>query len=167
MVRFGAAFWVEVAVVSWVCLLGLSGCPRNLGANAVDEAVRVEALSARFTPGDRGDFEATLSVSGAGLQAGGVVGLQWEIWLDNRWFAAGTQQLAESLPDKGRNTFVVRLPVVFRRGAPASDEPTSMEVGIRGGLLVQTGGGVQRLPFQYRTRLEVRYAPSVDLEAGL
>lgn len=148
--------------------LALLACPRNLMPNAADAqgAVRIESLQASFTPGDYGEFEVGVSVASPGLQAGAVTSLSWELWLGNRWFAAGTQQLAEPLPDKGRHAFRVKLPIVFRRGAPASDEPASLDVGIRGGVLVQSGGGMQRLPFAHRERLSIRYAPQPEATDG-
>lgn len=154
-----------LVVVAWAVLV--SGCPGRglLAEERAAEAVRVEALEARFAPGDTGEFQLELSVENPGFQAGALTQLQWEVWLENRWFATGTQQLAEPLPAEGRHRFTLRLPVVFRRAVPAVEAPTSIEVGVRGGIVVQSSGGTQRLPFQARQRLNIANAPQFSTDA--
>lgn len=151
---------------AWIaCLAGSSlfvgGCPGRglLAEDRAQQAVRVEGLGATFAPGDVGEFQLELSVENPGFQAGALTQLQWEVWLENRWFATGTQQLAEPLPANGRHRFTLRLPVVFRRAVPAVEAPTSIEVGVRGGIVVQSSGGTQRLPFQARQRMNIANAP--------
>lgn len=146
-----------------VCLaVFVSACPRSLrAADAAEHAVRVTGLRAEFTPGDRGEFQLDLSVANPSPQAGALTDVQWEVWIGNRWFAAGTQQIAEPLPLNEPHQFTVTVPVVFRRTVPAVEEPVSIELGVRGGVFMRSGGLVQRLPFEARERLSVRNAPSV------
>lgn len=146
--------------------VGVSGCPGRglLVEDRAQQAVRVEGLGATFEPGDVGEFQLELSVENPGFQAGALTQLQWEVWLENRWFATGTQQLAEPLPANGRHRFTLRLPVVFRRAVPAVEAPTSIEVGVRGGIVVQSSGGTQRLPFQARERMNIANAPQFSTD---
>ncbi|MGA9522997.1 MAG: hypothetical protein WBV82_16130 [Myxococcaceae bacterium] len=143
-------------------ILLLSGCARSIGPDQDNEPVRVESIEARFEPGDRGELVLSLSVEGPGREGTYVAGLQWELWLDNRWFAAGTHRLAEPLPSEGRHAFTVEIPIVFRRAAPASGSATEIEVGVRGGLVLERPGNAWNLPFQSRRWLRVQNAPVVD-----
>lgn len=147
-----------------LALVALTGCPRNLVGGAPEEAVRIEDVRARFTPGEQGAFEVDFSVENPGFQAGAITSIQWEVWLGSRWFAAGTQQLDVPLPNEGRQAFTVTLPVVFRRTTPADEVPVTLELGLRGGLVVQNAGGNQRLPFQTRRQVQALHAPELEQE---
>lgn len=150
-------------LIACAAAIVLSACPRNLAADG-GAAVRIEDLRAEFTPEDRGDFEVDFSVENPGFVSGTLTSIQWEVWLGNRWFAAGTQTLREGLPEEGRHAFSVKLPVVFRRTVPADLEPVTLDVGLRGGLVVTTPAGTQRLPFQAKKRVRAANAPNLGGE---
>jgi hypothetical protein len=121
----------------------------------------VEAVHARFTSGDRGDFDIEFALQNPTGVAAVVTGIDWEIWLGPRWFAAGTLALSEPVPAQGAHSFKVALPVVFRRSGTGSPEPTSIEIGVRGQLTLDAGGQVQPLPFQDRRRILAENVPSL------
>jgi hypothetical protein len=137
------------------------GCAHGAGAWADPSAVRVEGVRARFTPGDRGDFELDFAIeNGSGTRAA-VAGIEWEVWLGGRWFAAGTSTLSEGLPPRGQRRFTATLPVVFRRSGSDPAQPTSVEIGVRGYLLIGADGRVEKVPFQDRRRIVAANLPAV------
>jgi hypothetical protein len=140
---------------------GLSGCPRNILGEGSEGAVRVEGVRAQFTAGDRGEFEIDFALENPTGIAATVSGIEWEVWLGGRWFAAGTLALSEALPAQGSHSFKVMLPVVFRRSGAASAEPTSIEIGVRGRLTLAAGGHVHPLAFQDRRRIVAANVPSI------
>lgn len=140
-------------------VLAVAGCSRNLLRTGGEDAVVVKDVAVDFQPGDRGDVNVELEVRNPGLPPGALTSVQWEVWLGNRWFAAGTQVLDEPLPADGTQRVKVLLPIVFHRNAPASEDPRAVEVGLRGAVTVQAGGSAQRLPFQVRRTLVTRNAP--------
>ncbi len=148
--------------LAFAVVLLLSGCARSIAPDRDDVPVRVDAIEARFEAGDRGELTLSLSVEAPGGAGSQVAGLQWELWLDNRWFAAGTHRLSEPLPDDGRHAFTVKIPIVFRRVLPASGSATEVELGVRGGVLLQRPGSTWSVPFQSRRRVRVQNAPVID-----
>jgi hypothetical protein len=135
------------------------GCAHAAGGGAGEDALRVEEVRARFTPGDRADFEIDFAVENRTGAAAAVTGIQWEVWLGGRWFAAGTLALSEAVPAREVRRFTATLPVVFRRVASDRPEPTSIEIGVRGHLLFGADGHVERLAFQDRRRIDAANLP--------
>ncbi len=153
---------MEIRRLALIASLLLTGCVHSLGTARDEEPVRVETIDARFEPGDRGELVLDFAVQSPGGDGLSVGGLQWELWLENRWFAAGTHELSEPLPSSGVHSFRVTIPIVFRRAAPGSTSPSELEVGVRGGLVFQSPGGAWNQPFATRRRLKVQNAPAVD-----
>lgn len=150
---------VRGAIATCLALLALSACSKNALRTSEVDVVEVRALEVAFQPGDRGDVEVELVVHNPGLPAGALTALQWEVWLGNRWFAAGTQALTEPLPSGGASTVKVSLPIVFHRLVPAPEAPRAIDFGLRGAVTVQAAGSTQRLPFQTRRTVTTKYAP--------
>lgn len=150
---------MRAIIAGCLALLALSACSKNALRTSEEDAVEVRALEVAFQPGDRGDVEVELVVRNPGLPTGALTALQWEVWLGNRWFAAGTQALTEPLPSGGAQTVKVSLPIVFHRSVPAPEEPRAIDFGLRGAVTVQAAGVTQRLPFQTRRTVTARYAP--------
>jgi hypothetical protein len=142
--------------------VALSGCPRHiLGGEIAQGAVRVDGVSARFTPGDRGDFEIEFTLQNPTGVPAVVSGIDWEVWLGGRWFAAGTVALSEPVPAQGAHSFKAVLPVVFRRAGAGSSDPASIDIGVRGQLTLDARGRVHPLPFQDRRRIVAANVPPV------
>jgi hypothetical protein len=81
--------------------------------------------------------------------------------MEGRWFASGTATADQLLPAGKVSIVPVKLPVAFQ-GVTVSGEPTSLEVGVRGGLWVSLPGlGIQRLPFEGKKRIIADGAPVV------
>jgi hypothetical protein len=89
--------------------------------------------------------------------SGQVQRLDWELWLQGRWFAAGTRAMNEALPH-GRDALSVELPVVFRRMV-VQQGAVPLEVGVRGALEVELAGSDVRLPFQRTLSVVSQGAP--------
>jgi hypothetical protein len=149
--------------VVWLACAAASaaGCAHGAGVRADAAAVRVEDVRARFTPGDRGDFEVDFAIENARAEAAAVAGIEWEVWLGGRWFAAGTLSLSEALPPRAQRRFTATLPVVFRRSGSAPAEATAVEIGVRGQLLIGAGGHVEKVPFRDRRRIVAVNLPPV------
>ncbi|HZA13076.1 MAG TPA: hypothetical protein VE618_01210 [Myxococcaceae bacterium] len=148
------------AFLAFAAALAL-GCAHGAGAWADPAAVRIEDVRARFTPAERGDFEVDFAIENGSGTAAAVAGIEWEVWLGGRWFAAGTLSLSEALPPRGQRRFTATLPVVFRRSGSDPAQPTSVEIGVRGNLLIGAEGRVEKVPFQDRRRIAAAYLPAV------
>jgi hypothetical protein len=110
--------------------------------------VQVRAISASFASELRADFNVRFAVkSPRGEPPGTVSRVDWELWLQGRWFASGRQELAQPLTAAGTNEFEVTLTLVFRR-PPESDEPIELPAGIRGLLFVRRDHSEDALPFE-------------------
>lgn len=153
--------WIARLVLAATVGAAVTGCRRGVAAGGVEDPVRVESVRARFTEGDRGDFDIDFAVENRSGSEASVTAIQWEVWLGGRWFAAGTLALSEALPPRAAGRFTATLPVVFRRSGAARSEPTSIEIGVRGQLVVDTGGRVQRLAFQDRRRIKAQNVPAL------
>ena len=138
----------------------LLACAHGGGGWVGPNGVRVEDVRARFTPEDRADVDIDFAVGNSGA-ASAVAGIEWEVWLGRRWFAAGTLSLSEPLPAGAQHRFTVTLPIVFRRAGSDSSEPTAVEIGVRGQILLGSNGRVEKVSFQDRRRIVVANAPSL------
>lgn len=121
-------------------------------------AVELVSLSAAFPRSDSGELELALEVSNREGRTGSITSVSWEVWLGGRWFAAGQQAVSVLLPLNGRAKVELELPVAFR-DLEVRHEPTSVEVGVRGGVMVSYSGAVQRLPFEATRRIIAQGAP--------
>ena len=119
--------------------------------------VAVRGVTARFLPQGEADFECDFDVANPQHAAGSINGAEWEIWVQGRWFAAGTLQLAEPLPAAGRE-LKMDLRVLFRRIA-VKPGPSSLELGLRGGLNGSVDGNSVRLTFQRTLTVASQGAP--------
>jgi hypothetical protein len=146
--------------------LALAGCPR--GARPTEEdAVDVQDVRLQFGQGERGELELELTVRNPALQAGALTAVEWELWLGNRWFAAGTHAVAEPAPKGRAHTFSVRAPLSFRRTQPGNPEPVPVDVGVRGAVTLRSPGGTGRLPFEATRQMRVRHLPVVGAGADV
>ena len=141
-------------------LSAAAGCARNARPSS-EEAVRVEDVRLRFESGERGEVELSFSARSPALQAGAYTEVTWELWLGGRWFAAGTQAMAEPAPTGQPHTFRIRAPLVFRRTQPADEAPTPVDVAIRGAVALRAPGGERRLPFEDVRLMRVPNLPEV------
>jgi hypothetical protein len=142
-------------------VLALSGCQSPGKLRLAEErryVVELQSLSATFPSADHGEFKVALDVENREPIAGAVTSVSWEIWLHGRWFAAGTQAVSQPLPLRGTSVIQLTLPVVFRR-LQVTPEPTALEVGLRGGVIVSFAGAEQRLPFEVTRRVVADGAP--------
>jgi hypothetical protein len=140
-----------------VFLLALGCAPHRITRQAPVDPVAVRGVTARFLPQGEADFECDFEVTNPEHAAGSLNGAEWEIWVQGRWFAAGTLQLAEPLPAAGRE-LKVDLRVLFRRIA-VKPGPSSLELGLRGGLNGSVDGNSVRLTFQRTLTVASQGAP--------
>jgi hypothetical protein len=158
--RAQAPFGGVMRLAHLAAALLCAGCAGRFGKRqpaAPLELVRVREVAASFSPDGRASFRVRLDVDNPEQAAGSLNALDWEVWIQGRWFAAGTESLAEPLPRGGRE-LKVELPVVFRR---LSVKPglSSLEVGVRGRLEGSVDGNTVRLPFQRTLNVDSDGAP--------
>lgn len=148
--------------VAAVCLaVAAPGCARNLVGEPDPSTVQVADVRARFTPEDRGDFEVDFTAESPFSGACVASEIRWEVWLGERRFAAGALALKEGIPAEGRRAFTVTIPVVFRRASGEPQGPASIEVGVRGQLVLTSAGTDLPVPFRARRSLKVENAPAL------
>ena len=147
--------------VAAAVMLGLlfTGCSTRALRFGDESTARVEDLRLTFEPGERGEVQLDLVATNRALPAAAYTEISWELWLGNRWFAAGTQAMTEPAPKDAAHPFTVRAPLVFRRLQPARDEPVSVDVGVRGAVTLRAPGGSVRLPFELSRRMSVENLP--------
>ncbi|HLL52009.1 MAG TPA: hypothetical protein VK447_00600 [Myxococcaceae bacterium] len=150
--------------LGWALLgaLWLCGCNlRELLSPEVISPVEVREVTAEFPSDGRGTFGLELDVKGLG-RPGELTGLSWEILLGERWFAAGTRPLSQSLPLDGVTRLSLELPVAFdHRVVPG---PVTLDVGVRGYVEGRLGQDERRWRFQ--ARLDVKSAGAPRLGPG-
>ena len=119
--------------------------------------VLVERLEVQFDEPGRGALRLGLVAHGVGepVQAQSV---DWELWLDNRYFAAGVGQVDVAVPASGETQVTLELPLVFPK-LPASAEPSRLQLSTRGGLVLRGGTREERHPFQGSVKATVPRAP--------
>ena len=63
--------------------------------------------------------------------------VQWELWLDGRYFGAGVWRVEVPLAQGGPTRLPVRTPLVFRPG-PVKNETMPLSVGLKGFVAGET-----------------------------
>ncbi|MBM4379360.1 MAG: hypothetical protein FJ086_08680 [Deltaproteobacteria bacterium] len=141
--------------------LGMTGCrgPVLAVQPVAPGEVLLETLEVRFDEPGRGQLKLGLAANGVGepVQAQSV---DWELWLDNRYFAAGVEQVDVALPASGEVPVTLELPLHFPK-LPASAEPQRMQLSARGGLVLRGGAREERHPFQGSVKATVARAPQL------
>ncbi len=119
--------------------------------------VLLETLEVRFDGPGRGAMRLGLVAYGVGepVQAQAV---DWELWLDNRYFAAGVEQVDVAVPASGEVPLGLEVPLHFP-SLPASAEPQRLQLSARGGVVMRGGAREERHPFQGSVRATVARAP--------
>lgn len=142
------------------------GCLRGVAPDGAEDQVSVESVDVRLEPGERGELVLGVSLPRAPSGPTAITGIQWELWLDDRWFATGDNVLPEPLPVEGSaHGAQLTMPFVFRRASPSNGVAREVGAGVRGYLLLQVDGDTRRWPFQDRRRVRVANAPVIeDLE---
>jgi hypothetical protein len=123
--------------------------------------VTLTSAAAHFPDANHGEFDVTLAVEDREGRMGIIESISWEIWLKNRWFAAGTQALTAPLPASGVATVSLKLPVAFR-DVPVSTDRTRFDLGVRGSLSASYSGTSVRIPFAVAKRIEAIGVPILE-----
>lgn len=144
--------------IAWVVLL-LSGCagPRLQVATLQPGEVLVQGLEVAFNEPGNGELKLELVLEGVGepVQAQAV---DWELWLDNRYFAAGVEQVAVEVAPRGETALPLKLPLHFPK-LPQAGEAQRLKVSARGGVVLRGGAREERHPFQASVHRSVERAP--------
>lgn len=148
-----AVLALAMGMATWGC-----AATRALGGGQ-EGAVQLGEVRLRFTAGERGDLELDLTATNPGLPGAAYTEVSWELWLGNRWFAAGTQVLAEPAPQNLPHPLVVRAPLVFRRSQSPREEAVPVDVSVRGAVTLRAPAGTLRLPFEGSRRMRVANLP--------
>ncbi len=131
---------------------------RTPGAAPASKQAEVSSLSLRFPEPDVGELSFVVAMLNRTTNAGTILEVDYELWLDGRWFAAGRQRVSTVLPLDGAASVELKVPLAFRRVGYQS-ETRSVQVGLRGGALVSFGGEERRLRFEEVRRMSVVGAP--------
>jgi hypothetical protein len=126
--------------------LSLAGCARLPFRPAPDVKAELVSVTAAFPTDETGEVALKLLLKNPGSTQASVLAVSWELWLDGRWFAAGTQGMNEALPP-GETTVDVQLPLSFLK-TPMRKGPQLVRAAVRGRVLVL---------FEPEQRREVRF----------
>lgn len=126
--------------------LGLAGCARLPFRPVPDVTAELVSVAASFPTDESGEVAVKLLLRNPGSTKATVLSVSWELWLEGRWFASGTQGMIEDLPP-GETALDVQLPLAFLK-APMRKGPQLVRAAVRGSVLVL---------FEQEQRREVRF----------
>lgn len=142
--------------------LVLAGCGHVRAQSALLRAT-VERVELSFASESEGELAVTLQVDPLRRSAGTFERVEWELWLDGRWFAAGTQALEVRIAERAPTEVRFTAPLHFRP-TPLSTEPKRMDVGVRGVVIAASAPGDAERRLSFAGRLELTLAPAPQLE---
>ena len=147
----------HLALTALFALLECS-CSRDLLRRTPrPDPVQLRSAAASFTGDGRGEFRLVLAVANPKHSSGKLTGIDWELWLNNTWFASGTARLGDEIPPEG-GIVEVKLPVAFGR-MQTSSTPIAMQLTVRGNLTAQLEGSEEQLAFHGSSTVEAKGAP--------
>lgn len=146
------------AVLGLLLLAGCRGVPWR--PESYDTAVRVEALDLRFAPDGTGLLALKLEVRNPSSDPALLIGVDFELVVDDRRLAEGLQQLEVPLSEGGQAQSVeVSFPLVAQ-GAAGTASHLSHEVQLNGGVLLRYGPRTERrAPFHAERVMELPWLP--------
>jgi hypothetical protein len=144
-------------------LLLCAACAGRGVRPAAPGQVTVDQLEVTFESDSQARLELTLTVFNPMRQAAALRRMDWELWFFDRQFAAGTQRLEVALDPGGGRTFVVEVPVAFRRRTLVS-EPRPVEIGVRGEVALEVDDSSVPLKFERRERRVLPNSLATDVD---
>lgn len=140
-----------------------AGCASTTSSRwgtAETSTVRVDEVVLAFGESGKADLAFTLAATreSALRQANEV---QWELWLDGRYFAAGIWRAEVELKTGEETKWQVKAPLIFRPG-PVKNESMPVSVGVKGFLVGSTGLRTLREAFARQEVLWVAGSPVWD-----
>lgn len=146
------------AVLGLLLLAGCRGVPWR--PEAYDAAVRVEALDLRFAPDGSGQLTLKLEVRNPSSDLAMLIGVDFDLRVDERRLAEGLQKLEVPLSDDGRAQSVeVSFPLV---GQDATGKASQLRhlVQVNGGALLRYGPRTERrATFHVERLMELPWLP--------
>jgi hypothetical protein len=140
--------------------LATAGCSvLGLRLEQGEERVAVRQVDLKFRGQDQGELLLGLLVHSPGDAPAEATGLSWELWLEDRWFASGTQTVRDLAPAVARE-LSFSLPLAFRT-LRTTEGLSPLRVRVRGEVTVRWSGLERRLAFDHRRVLEVSGAPQL------
>ncbi len=154
---------VQLALL-WLLAAGCAG-PRLQAATLQPGEVLVQGLDVAFDEPGSGELTLELVMEGVGepVQAQAV---DWEVWLDNRYFAAGVEQVTRQLPVAGETPLLLKFPLHFPK-VPVAGEPQRLKLSIRGGVVLRGGTREERYPFEVSVFRRVERAPVLEAPSAV
>ena len=145
-----------------ILLLLAAGCaaPRSRVTQAFPGEVQVRGLALSFDEPGAGRLQFELSLEGVGEPAEAQA-VDWELWLDNRYFAAGAEKVALAVPPQGEVSLPLQLQLHFPK-MPVAGEPQRLKVSTRGGVVLRGGAREERHPFSATALLRVERVPVLE-----
>lgn len=147
-----------LALTGLGCRTGESA--RAKGESAQPTALGVEGVELKFLDSGKADLAFTL-VTPPETKLRQSNEVQWELWLDGRYFAAGVWRADVALPQGQTSRIKVSSPLVFRPG-PVKNELMAHSVGVKGYLVGSTGVGTARVAFAEQQVLWLAGTPAWD-----
>ena len=150
---------------AFLCLVpGLAGCAgMTLRPNALDEAVRVEALTLAFTPEGAGTLALRLDTRNPTFWDARISGVDFELLLDGRRYAVGTRGVDEPLLSHARRALAVSFPLRCEPSA-AEGRTRDWRVEVGGTVALDFGERRRLLPFRSERYLRLPSFRPLHLE---
>ncbi|MBX7117203.1 MAG: hypothetical protein K1X64_22995 [Myxococcaceae bacterium] len=149
----------------WLAMLSVlatTGCLATFGRASAAPLQPVQVSDVVLTFGESGkadlSFVATVTPESDLFIATEV---QWELWLDGRYFAAGVWRVEVPLVQGAPTHLPIRTPLVFRPG-PVKNETMPVSVGLKGFVVGQTRVRSMRESFSWQEVQWVAGSPVWD-----
>lgn len=144
--------------------LGLAGCASLPFRPVPDVTAELVSVAASFPTDESGELAVKLLLRNPGSTQASVVAVSWELRLDGRWFASGTQGMSEALPP-GETTLDVQLPLAFLK-TPIRTGPQLVRAAVRGSVLVSFEQERREVRFERVDRIVTEGVPVPKALAG-
>lgn len=141
-----------------LCTLGwLTGCAGvTLAPHALDRAVHVQEVALDFAPTGEGSLRLRLQVANPTLADAVATGVDYELAVEGRSYAAGTRRVRLELPAGAQHSLEVAFPLLAVPAAPQAPE-RAVHVALRGSVALLFQDMERRLPFRSEQVLRVAH----------
>jgi hypothetical protein len=110
-------------------------------------------------------LDLALQVTNPSSDAASVSSVDFELRVDGRRVASGTQQVAVALTQDGPMPLRVFFPLASEP-TPGSAEPEAHQVRVTGGVVLRFGGTERRAPFDDTRVLQLAHVPPLNGPEG-
>ncbi len=144
------------AAVGLLLLAGCLGVPWR--PEAFQEAAVVRALQVRFEPDGTGRMDVRLAVRNPSTDDATLTGLDFELALDGKRFAVGTEALDVALKGEAGHTLELNFPLASGR-TTGRGLAVYRAVRLTGGVVLRFGNTSRRAPFLHERVEKLAWVP--------